>query len=921
VAGEEKELADLLARGRYSEAEEWRKEEPERFPLLWARLLRETGRGVDSLALLEAHPRFAASEADFLVSAAGLLQEKGELARAKELLRRAIREGDVPVPAAAEVRTRLGQVLVREGLREDGREQFTAVLELYKGLTAAEVKQLPAETFVWMGKAAEGLERFDEAYRVLYSTAFDIDANSVAAHVASGWILYAKYNYPDARSHFEDAISANPNHADAHIGLARAVYADYGYPGERFADTKLHLAEAERVWPGHPEARMLEGDIAFYDEMWEEAERSYRAAIDQDPTDLWRKGRLAALFFANARLAEFDAFRAEVERSHPAPAPFYGSLAERLVDRFFYVEAADFAHKAVEIDPLYWPAYVVLGINALRAGREEEGREWTRKALDADPFNVWAFNTLQLIKRIDRTFTEKRDEDFIIRMAEDEAPYLMPYLEPLLRETRARMERAYEEAVHRPITVEDFSEHQYFSARSIGLPGLAASGVCFGRMVTLTTPRAIPGNWGAVAVHEFAHVVTLAKAKHRIPRWFGEGLSVFEEGRAEPRWRRHYADEWVTAVHAGEILGMADIQKGFTRPTWPGQILLSYYQGGVLCSFIEAEWGYEKILAMLTAYREGKSTPDVFHDVLGVSLAEFDGRFARHARALADSFGIGPEWPERSIQRLSFHTEDHPDDAAGWLRLGFAYFFNGRQADAELSLGKAAAISPDLGDVAALRGFLAFRDDRKKTAREEFEKAIERGTTYPYRTRVALAILEADAGAAESAIALLRRAIEIHPDGVRPRFGRPNPYIQLAKLLEDGGDLDGAVATLEKLVAIDRDDFPTRKKLAEHWSAKGNWAKVIECAWDAPYIIPYDQEIHRMLGRAYFETAAYGLAKRELEVQLAGERPPIAEVFPLLAYTYWKLGEIEKAKDFANRAKSLSPEDPRVKEVLEAVGE
>jgi len=911
----------MLRVGRYAEAEEWRLEEPARFPLLWARLLRETGRGAEALALIEGHASFAAGEAPYLVAAAALLQEKGALAPAKEHLRRAIRDGGGPVPLEAEARTRLGQILVREGLREDGREQYAAVLELYKKLPAAEVKTLPAETFVWMGRAAEGLERFDEAYRVLYSTAFDLDSGSVAAHVASGWILFAKYNYPDSRSHFEDALETNPNHAEAHIGLARAIYADYGYPGERFAETKLHLAEAERVWKGNPEGLMLSGDVAFYDEVWADAERSYRAAIDQDPTDLWRKGRLAALFFATARLTEFDALRTEVEQAHPAAAPFYGSLAERLVDRFFYVEAADFARKAVELDPLYWPAYVTLGVNALRAGREEEGREWTRKALDADPFNVWAFNTLQLIKRIDRTFTEKRDGDFVIRMPEDEAPYLMPYLETLLRETRTRMERVYEEAVHRPITVEDFSEHQYFSARSIGLPGLAASGVCFGRMVTLTTPRAIPGNWGAVAVHEFAHVVTLAKAKYRIPRWFGEGLSVFEEGRAEPRWRRHFADEWVSAVHAGEILPMADIQKGFTRPTWPGQILLSYYQGGVLCSFIEKEWGTEKILAMLTAYREGKSTVEVFRDVLGVTLEEFDGRFAKHARALADSFGIGPEWPERMIQKLAYHTEDQPEDAAGWLRLGFAYFFNGRQADAELTLGKAAAIAPDLGDVAALRGFIAFREDQKKTAREQFAAAIERGTAYPYRSRIALAILEADAGAADRAIELLREAIEIHPDGVRPRFGQPNAYIQLAKLLDDRGDIDEAVAVLERLVATDRDDFPTRKRLAERWSAKENWAKVIECAWDAPFILPYDQDVHRMLGRAYFETAAYGLAKRELEVQLAGQEPPLAEIFPLLAYSYWKLGDLEKAKDYAKRGKSLAPDDARVKEVLEAVGE
>ena len=170
-------------------------------------------------------------------------------------------------------------------------------------------------------------------------------------------------------------------------------------------------------------------------------------------------------------IRRFEALKKEIEEKFPTPAAFYGSLAERLVDRFFYVEAADFAARAVELDPEYWPAYVVLGINALRAGRDEEGRKWTRKAFDADPFNVWAYNTLQLIKRIDRKFIEKTTENFVFRMPEDEAPFLMPYLEPLMEETKIRMEREYETAVFRPITIEDFSQHAYFSARSIGLPG------------------------------------------------------------------------------------------------------------------------------------------------------------------------------------------------------------------------------------------------------------------------------------------------------------------------------------------------------------------------------------------------------------------------------------------------------------------
>lgn len=914
---ERAELRTLIETGRYEEVAEWYLEEPDAYPLLWARYLRETGRGDEALALIEGTPGFAAEEPDVLVAAAAIHQERGRLERAKELLRTAVRVDGSHV----EGRTRLGDVFVRQGLRQDARDQYRQVLAVYQGMTAAQVKESRPETFVWMAQACLGLERVEEAYTVLLSTAFDIDPESVAAHTASGWLMHSKYNYPDARSHFEDALARNSNHADAHVGMARSIYSDFSYPGARFAEAKSHLEQADAVWKDHPEVLMLRGDMAFYDEEWEIAEESYRNAIDQDPTDLWRKGRLAALYFAVGRLEEFEELAAAVEEGHPAPAPFYGSLAERLVDRFFYVEAADFAKKAIELDPDYRPAYVVLGINALRAGRDEEGREYTRKAFEADPYNVWAYNTLQLIKRIDRKFIEKKNDDFVIRMPQEEAPFLMPYLEPLLYETRARMEKEYQQAVHRPITVEDFAQHAYFSARSIGLPGLAASGVCFGRMVTLTTPNAIPGNWGVVAVHEFAHVVTLHKAAHRIPRWFGEGLSVFEEGRNVERWARHYADEWVTAVHAGHVLPMEDIQEGFTRPSFPGQILLSYYQGGLLCTYIEEKWSYDHLLQMLDAYRGGKNTEQVFRAVLETSLPEFDRGFLEWGRTLAESFRLGPVWPEASIQRLRYHTEDHPDDAQGFANLGFAYFFNGRKADAELALGKAKEKDADLGDVAALEGMMAFRGEKKRTARERLGAALEAGTTYAYRSTLALALLALDSEDDARAEELLRAAIAMHPQGVRPRFGKPSAYLLLAALLDDLGREEEAVETLEALVRYDRDDFGTRKRLAEYHASKEAWEKVVEAAWDAPFINPYDAGVHRLLAQAYFEIEAYRRAAREYEVWMNGEMAPLGEILPRLAYCHWKLGDHEKARELAERARTIVPDDPLVVEVLEGLGE
>ena len=87
-----------------------------------------------------------------------------------------------------------------------------------------------------------------------------------------------------------------------------------------------------------------------------------------------------------------------------------------------------------------------------------------------------------------------------------------------------------------------FPKHDDFAVRTLGLPGMiGALGACFGRVVTLDSPRARPPgefSWGETLWHEMAHVITLQMSNNRLPRWLSEGTSVFEERRARPEWGR-----------------------------------------------------------------------------------------------------------------------------------------------------------------------------------------------------------------------------------------------------------------------------------------------------------------------------------------------------------------------------------------------
>ena len=143
-----------------------------------------------------------------------------------------------------------------------------------------------------------------------------------------------------------------------------------------------------------------------------------------------------------------------------------------------------------------------------------------------------------------------------------------------------------------PILVEIFPKHDDFAVRTLGLPGLlGALGACFGRVVTLDSPRARPPgdfNWQATLWHEMAHVFTMQLSNYRVPRWLTEGISVYEEGLRRPEWARDSELAFARAWADKKILPLSDLNSGFTRPD---TIELAYFQASlVVVPHREAAW-------------------------------------------------------------------------------------------------------------------------------------------------------------------------------------------------------------------------------------------------------------------------------------------------------------------------------------------
>src|SRR5271166_6857790 len=116
------------------------------------------------------------------------------------------------------------------------------------------------------------------------------------------------------------------------------------------------------------------------------------------------------------------------------------------------------------------------------------------------------------------------------------------------------------------------------------MPGLGnILGVTFGLNFAMDSPSGRPPgsfHWASTLWHELSHVYVLQATQHRVPRWFTEGLAVYEETAAASDWGDRLDPEAIHAVQHKLLLPVAEIDRGFIRPSYPSQVIVSYFQGG-----------------------------------------------------------------------------------------------------------------------------------------------------------------------------------------------------------------------------------------------------------------------------------------------------------------------------------------------------
>jgi tetratricopeptide (TPR) repeat protein len=83
----------------------------------------------------------------------------------------------------------------------------------------------------------------------------------------------------------------------------------------------------------------------------------------------------------------------------------------------------------------------------------------------------------------------------------------------------------------------------------------------------------------------------------------------------------------VAAIKAKKLLPVLELDGGFVRPQYEGQVLVSYFQAGKICDYIAERWGNGAILGMIHTYAAHKGNEEAIEENLHESPAAFDKDF------------------------------------------------------------------------------------------------------------------------------------------------------------------------------------------------------------------------------------------------------------------------------------------------------
>ncbi len=407
------------------------------------------------------------------------------------------------------------------------------------------------------------------------------------------------------------------------LGLARVM-------NEAFEGEAMKMAEkAIKADPKLYQAWELIARMHLEDNNPEKATEAAKEALAVSPNALQALAILAAIDMMDNKPG--TEWTDRILKVNPKYGEAFETIGHFFVQNRRYDEGTAQLRKALELKPNLWSARAQLGVQLMRFGKEAEAREQLENVFNngPNPSKLMVRNSLKLLD-LYATMETTTTPTTVLKLDKSEAALLRPYFQAEMDRAIATYEKKYKFKLDGPVQVEAYPNHADFEVRTIGMPGLGALGVTFGRYVAMDSPNGRPPgefHWAATLWHEMSHVYVLTMTKSRTPRWFTEGLAVFEETAINPEWGDRMTPREVKAIQEKKLLPIAELERGYVHPTYPEQVIVSYFQGGRVMTYIIEKWGQQAVLDMIKAFTEFKTTPEVLKEVLKVTPEEFDAQF------------------------------------------------------------------------------------------------------------------------------------------------------------------------------------------------------------------------------------------------------------------------------------------------------
>ena len=676
-------------------------------------------------------------------------------------------------------------------------------------------------------RAARALGRYRQANGLLRNAA-GVAPDDPAIQTLWGDLFGEKYDQAEASQSYIAALEIDEDWAPALLGMARAL-ADTNPPQASAA-----AGRAIEIDPDYLDAHLFLAQRSLDDRDHEAGRASLDRALAINDRSLEARSLVAAVAYVEDRLEDFETEVRRVLEINPTYGEVYRVAGNLTARNYRFEEAASLVRRGLELDPSNTRSHAELGMHLLRTGDEPGARQALERSFEEDPYDVITFNLLEMLDTLDE-FETFEEGDLIVRLHPDEAPVLKDYVIDLGQRALDDLSARYGMEPEVPILIEVFPQHDHFAVRTLGLPGMiGALGACFGKVVTLDSPRArSPGefNWESTLWHEMAHVIALQMSNQRVPRWLTEGLSTFEEKRARGDWARDQDLEFATNLNRDDVLSLRDLNGGFSRPE---TISIAYFQASVLVEHIIEAYGESTIYDLLRAYGDGLDTEAAL-DRVGLDFdtlqASFDvaveARFGALRQAMA-----GPEQWNRELEgeaRLAHLRElndQYPESFPVQMSLGHALRATGDTGAAQAAFEKAAALAPmATGDNSA---------------------------------HLPLAAIAMEAADRERAMAHLEAHLEHDHRAV-------DAARQLAALAEEAGDDRRRRRAYELVVALDPFDAEPHQALGRLAMAGGEAAVAVREFGIALAVGPIDRvSAHVDLADSYLATGEPDAAKREV---------------------------------------------------------